>query len=300
MKKLTALTILMGMIIACNPLAFYPRLDWIITWYIDDYISLDHKQSQWVDSRLSHRLDWHCQTQLPQYAEFLRSIRRDVETGDQRLTVARLELHLERLDRYWDALLTQIGPDIVDMLVSASDAQITDLFENLEKNNRDKEIRFVEPSPPETALIRQKRMQKRLTYWLSDLTEPQQLAIAEWSRGLEPIAAEWIAHRRKLQDEVRTLLAQKNKGIEINDKLLELIVNYRRLRTDSYQQKIDVNTNLTLHLLAELLQTLTSAQKIHFSNRLESWAEDIDQLSCPPVMKTKQFMTPPTGSPLDG
>lgn len=279
---------------ACSPKVLYPRLDWLIPWYIDDYVSLDRSQRSQVSMRLNRQLDWHCHTQLPQYADFLRSLRHEIITGHS-LTIARLEDFNDRLSRYWYALLEQIGPDVADLLFSATDEQIAELFENLERENRKKEIEYVDLSPKDAAYNRQKRMQKRLEFWFSDLNESQKQAVGEWSLQLEPMAAEWIAHRRTVQKAAQQLLEQRNQSADIKGQFMELITRSRELRKSGYQRKIDINTERTLDLLAKLSQSLTPAQLAHFSGRIESMVTDIEQMSCNRPLKTDRLkMTSPS------
>ena len=277
------------MIFACSPRMLYPKLDWLIPWYVDDYISLDRSQSSLVSSRLARQLDWHCRTQLPQYAKFLQNIRRDVGNNSQPLTVERLEVYNARLTRYWYALLKQIGPDVIDILVSASNDQIAELFENLERKNREMEIDLTERSSQKITRNRQKRMQKRLRYWFSDLTAPQKQAVVEWSMHLDSIATDWIAHRRKVQDAAKRQLMHRDNSVEFEAEFLELLTNTRILRTENYQQKIEINTERTLALLVDVSNTLTPAQKTHFSNRLQSLVVDLDQMSCNPALKVDRI-----------
>jgi hypothetical protein len=288
MKKKIFVLVLISMFIGCSPKMLYPRLDWIIPWYVDDYITLDHNQTFEFSSRLSTQLAWHCRTQLTQYADFLRIIQRDIGIGDQPLTIERLKFYSDQLARYWGELIQRIGPDIIDILASASDKQIAELFENLEKKNRELEKRIIEQPPAKIIQDRQYRMQKRLRYWFSDLTDSQKQAVKEWSKGLQPIGADWIAHRRKTQDLARRLLEDRKTSVDIEAEFLELITNTKKLRSITYQQKINFNTIKTLALLVNLSKLLTVPQKTHLSNRLRSLVAELDQLSCDPTSKASR------------
>jgi len=282
MKKILVLVIWLILLSACGPRLYYPRLDWLIPWYVNDYISLEPGQSSQLRARLARQLDWHCRTQLPEYAEFLRDLRREVNDSGRPVTAERLDIYKIRLTRYWNALIRQISPDIADILFSATDEQVGELFENLEKKNREIESEFVAPPPQEIIHNRQKRMQKRLDYWLGDLTKSQLQAVTAWSLQIEPIAADRVANRRQIQAAWRHLLEGRTSRDEIQVALLGLLTNPEEFRTEKYQLKIDANTQRTLELLAYLLETLTPNQRIHLSERLESMATDFDQLSCDP------------------
>ncbi|MGA9261397.1 MAG: DUF6279 family lipoprotein, partial [Desulfobacterales bacterium] len=190
-----------------------------------------------------------------------------------------------RLTRYWNALIRQISPDIADILFSATDEQVGELFENLEKKNREIESEFVAPPPQKIIHNRQKRMQKRLEFWFAGLTRSQLQAVTDWSLQIEPIAADRVANRRRIQAAWRHLLEGRTSRDEIQAALLGLLTNPEEFRAENYQHKIDLNTQRTLELLAHLLETSTPSQRNHLSKRLESLAADFDQLSCDPASK---------------
>ena len=285
MKKILVLVIWLTFLSACGPRLYYPSLDWLIPWYVDDYISLEPGQSSRLKTQLARQLDWHCQTQLPEYAAFLRDFRREIDDSRRPVTVERLDTYKIRLTRYWNALIVQISPDIADILFSATDEQVGELFENLENKNREIESEFVAPPPEKIIHNRQKRMQKRLDFWFADLTQSQLQAVTDWSLQLEPIAADRVAYRRQVQAAGRHLLENRTNPVEYQAALRGLLTNIEEFRTENYQRKIDINTQLTLGLLANLLETLTPNQRNHLSKRLESLAADFDQLSCDPASK---------------
>lgn len=283
MKKLLLLPSVLVLIIACGPRWYYPNLDWLIPWYVDDYVSLDREQKSGLGERLERLLDWHCRTQLSEYAAFLREIRRDVV--GRTLTAERLADYNDRLVQYWNALMARIGPEAIQILVTASDAQVRELFANLERKNRELEETFVDPPRDEVLRNRQRRMEKRLRYWFSDLTDTQRTMVAEWSRRLLPISADWIDNRRKIQDEFRKLLEQRRSSKKFEDAFLALLADPASIRSDIYQKKIDINTGRTISLLIRLQNSLAPDQRNHLLDRLESLAEDLDRLSCDPAQR---------------
>lgn len=285
MKKITIVVGWLLLLSACGPRLYYPSLDRLIPWYVNDYVSLEPGQSSRLKTRLARQLDWHCRTQLPEYAEFLRDLRREVDDSSRPLTVERLGSYKNRLIRHWNALMIQISSDVAEILFSATDEQVDELFENLENKNRDIEREFVAPPPRKIIHNRQKGMQKRLDYWLAGLTDAQRRAVADWSLQIEPIAADRLAYRRQIQAAGRHLLESRTRPDEFEAALRGFLTNAEEFRTENYQRKLDLNMQRTLELLAYLLKTLTPSQRIHLSMRLESLAADFDQLSCDPRAK---------------
>ena len=52
---------------ACTTSFYYNRLDWLIPWYVDDYIDLSSEQKQSLKVKLEPYLNWHRQEELNNY-----------------------------------------------------------------------------------------------------------------------------------------------------------------------------------------------------------------------------------------
>ena len=170
----------------CGPRYIYPHLNWLVPWYVSDYISLDATQKNMLQKRLLKQLDWHCRTQLPTYAEMLRTIGREFANADQAVDFSKIRSYSLKLMKLWRELMQQIGPDITDILIIASDEQIDELFDNLAKQNREYSKENVDLPPAELSENRQKRMHKRLKYWITAPTTEQKEVISSWSKQMVP------------------------------------------------------------------------------------------------------------------
>jgi hypothetical protein len=56
----------------CSLRFAYSQLDWLVPWYVRDYVTLDAGQRGALDTRLADRLAWHCSAHIPEYAATLR------------------------------------------------------------------------------------------------------------------------------------------------------------------------------------------------------------------------------------
>ena len=282
MKKLATVIIIALSLAACGTRLVYHHLDWLIPWYVSDYISLDRDQKNILEKRLSILLDWHCRTQLPAYAVTLRALGRDLADSADPVDLATLQAYHTRILALWQELLQQISPDITDILSLASDDQISELFDNLAEQNQTFRKKYVDLPPDELIQHRQQRMVKRLKYWLSDLNPEQKQAISDWSMKLTPIADQWVQNREDIQAEARRLLDLRDDDPQFRSGMQGLIMHPENMRSAEYQHKIDINTGITLKLLVQLNQMLTEDQRSHLLGRIESLAADFDTLSCDP------------------
>ncbi len=287
MKKRLLITIVLILLMGCSTRIVYFHLDWLIPWYISDYISLDSEQKSMLEKRLLAQLDWHCRTQLPLYAEALRVLGKDLADPDNPIDIERLRYHYAKFIELWKALLREVAPDVTDILLTASDEQIDGLFANLARRNQEFREKYVDLPTEALDKNRQKQMLKRLNYWISDPTPAQKQAVAEWNAGLMPIAEEWLQNRERIQAYARSLLKKRTDSPEFRQEMLDLIVYSERLRPTAYQQKIDFNTDVTLTLLVQLDRLLTPEQRHHLLKRIEALASDLDKISCDPYSVKK-------------
>ena len=271
------------LVFGCGPGFIYPHLDWLIPWYIDDYISLNSDQSSMLKSRLMQQLDWHCRTQLSAYAEYLRDIAADFEKSA--ITYTTLESHFARLLKHWRDLMRQIAPDVADILITATDDQIEELFSNLEKENQELRAEYLDPPADELLEIRRKKMIKRLDYWISSLTEEQKLAVRDWNLQLQPLSEEWLQNRERFQADLRHLLARRADTNDFREKLSEMIIYPERSRSPEYQEKLEHNKVVTLKFIVAIDRLMTPGQRKKLVRRLNSLAKDFDRLKCEPEDK---------------
>ena len=282
MKKYFAAFILMAAVVSCGPRLIYPHLEWLIPWYISDYISLDDHQKNMLEERLLKQLDWHCRTQLTIYAATLRAIGRDFTSDNQPLGYSKMQFYNQRLRKLWQKLLLRIAPDVTDILLTASENQITELFDNLQEQNRRLKAEYVDLQPRILDENRQKRMLKRLNYWISDVTREQKEAVSAWSSELVPLSGDWLQNRELIQAEARRLLTQAKSNPSLRKSLQGLIIYPERMRSPVYQEKIDINTDITIKFMIGLDRLLSPQQRSYLKKRTESLADDFDKLSCDP------------------
>jgi hypothetical protein len=281
--KNRALIFLLAIVLAgCGPRLVYSHLDWLIPWYVSDYISLYSDQKNMLEKRLLKLLDWHCRTQLPAYATTLRALGRDLANSSEPVDATTLKTYNTKLMALWKALLQKIGPDITAILATATDAQIDELFHNLDKQNQKFKKEYVDLPPDELIQNREERMVKRTKYWISKLNPEQKQAVSDWSSQLVPIAGDWIQNRERIQSEARRLLGQRRDNPEFRTAIQELILNPENMRSAEYQRKIDIDTAVTIKLVVQLNQLLTEKQRSYLLDRIESLAADFDTLSCDP------------------
>lgn len=267
----------------CSLRMTYPNLDWLIPWYVGDYITLNPEQSGLLDKRLMHALDWHCRTQLPVYAQGLKDLANDLDDSRLPLNVERLKAYADQLNVLWREIKIQIGPEIADIMVTASDEQIAELFENLELRNNTFKAEYVDIPLDRLEQKRRKKMIRRINRWFSEITQEQKQAVVDWSAEIRPLAADGLDHRQRVMAELRNLLTTRQDDPDFKGAFVDLLTNIDQRRSALYQKNIDANTDLTLMLLAKIERSLTSTQRSYLLGRINALSADFEKLNCDPA-----------------
>ena len=261
----------------CSIRFMYRQLDWLVPWYVYDYVSLESTQRSLLEQRLLRQLEWHCTTQLPAYSEWLSEIAVDPVEA---LSRPSLDNHYQQLVRYWRILVGKLSPDIAILLATASDAQIDELMASLEKRNQESYERIVSAEPDERAQRRIRKMVKQLRRWMGPLSTVQIRRVERWGRDIGPIGLQWVESRRKWQETLRATLADRGDMDIFEPRIRELMVSPEKLWNAEFAKAVAQNEDKTLQLISKLVPMLDERQREHLKSRLTGWAEDFEVLAC--------------------
>ncbi len=266
----------------CGVRILYHQLDWLIPWQLQDYVTLDSSQRIELEVLLEERLDWHCQTQLPRYAEWLRTVENDLRNGP--LDAEWFAERAEDANLFWTELMRPLSHDAAAILGQASDTQIDELFGNLDARTREQMEVFVNREDPVLIQERAERLERRLRRWFGRMTAEQRVRILAWSEDLGLFAHEWLDNRGRWQAQLRHALDEADRRPESLQPALErLMVDPQQAWAPDSLERLERHRNATWLLLADLYQMSPPRQRDRLSNRAGSLARDFERLSCAPL-----------------
>lgn len=254
----------------------YNNLDWVIPWYVDDYVTLRGPQERLLNELVRKELGWHRTTQLPRYAAWLEELSQDVASG---FTDARLTQHLARFEEFRKALMLETATHTATLLATLSQAQIEELFDNFEAYNRRFYEEYIGESPEELQQRRIERMEGVFADWLGPLTARQRAAIAHWSRQRGSIAPALLAYRERWQARLGELLVYRTDEPRFTRDMQLLFVNPHLYSPATYLEKRERNIVLGKELFLAIMDEATPAQRARLRQKLEKYARDVIQLS---------------------
>lgn len=279
-RVLLALIFPVLVLAGCGVRFAYQHLDWLVPWYVGDYVTLDPGQKHLLDTRLAQRLAWHCSSQLGPYADLLREFETRLD-ADAPIAPVELEHYLHRGEAFWRTLMTAITPDAGALLAGLSAEQVDELAAAFDKRNRDVREEFLGGTVEERRERQIERMEERLQGWFGRLEPEQRRLVAAWSANLVPTADRWLQNREQWQVDLLAALGQRTQPA-FEAPLSSLLVTPEAAWPVQYRADVERNRALTLSLLAEVFNVANPAQREHLRGEVATWAGQFEQLACAP------------------
>lgn len=264
----------------CSSQFVYNNMDWMIHWYLDDYIDLTKPQKKIFDEKFEVWHGWHRQEELKNYAAQLREIRDIVETGN--VDQEKIQHHFDQVRGHWISLRNRISPDLSPMAQTLSQEQVAALFDTLEKENKKREEELDESeqlSDAERAKERLSGLEDNLKEWTGKLSSEQLQIVQAYSPRFESTARHWLQYRRHVQSLARTLFEQKDSNPNFEQDLLNLMSNPESHRHAELVEKNDANNVLYSQMVVEFGATLSQKQKKRLLRKIDGYIEDFEELS---------------------
>ncbi len=257
----------------------YRNLDWLISRKVNQLVDLNGDQQAWFDNQLQNTLRWHCAQELPRYHAILSELGQHLLSPN--LHTATLEADAERVEALADALLARSAPLTSGLLQRLHDDQIEELRASLAEQLAEQREELLDPPLEEQREQSAERVAKMLKYWLGRLQPEQQALIAQWARPRDGNNQIWLDNREHWHQLFFAELPTRHHS-DFSQRIHHLITDYRELQTPLYAQQEPLSKKAFMTLLVEVMQTATTKQQQHFTDRLQDLLSDLQALECEP------------------
>lgn len=280
--KLAILLVVITTLQACSAVRIgYGNAESLARWWLDHYLDFSPEQNQFVVERLARLHAWHRKTELRGYAVILGEARTLLDRTPTPADAMQLGDAMTRRVR---VVAQQALPDMAELLVSLSPAQLDHLKRRFAEKNREyAKDAGLEGGEAAQHEARAKRLLSRAEYWLGRLTEDQRSEfrrlVAQRTSGAQYWYDERLRRQRGLLD-----LAQRIR----NDKLdreaaLALLQEYAaQFESPGDPVRKAVGNALrqdTASLVVSLHAMMTPAQRKHARERIDDLLRDIADLA---------------------
>jgi hypothetical protein len=273
----TACSLLLVLLLsACTLQLIYPRLPFLVSWQIDNYLELSDEQEDWLDERLRKHLATHRENELPRYVAFSKKIQQtlNVETIDEQILI---DLGLESKQLYVD-LMHQFIDDAVELINGLSDEQVQRLVQKQKEETAEDDKEFASSNVEE-------RAEQRLENTLDDLTE----LVGRLSKDQKQLVKSFVEQRSesyllakptqaRWDQLVADALQKRHDKVYLREQLLLIFEQPESLRDPAYHAVYDRNGQLRRQMQVALFATLNTKQRAHLQKEIGQWHEDFSEL----------------------
>ena len=276
LRALLAVLVISVSTSGCTTKLAYDFLDWGLYWELKDYVKFTRDQRLLVKDEISQLIDWHRSEELPQYADQLEKLSKELKSG---ITVEQLEESYNNLRDSWQRIVIKTLPAAVDIISNLNDEQVNDFFEMLIEKEGDDAKKIEKGTNARTLKKREAYVSKKIVDVIGKLNEDQKSLIAQWALSMKPTKELSLAQAIQWRTRMQTVLAERHNEQQLENNLMVLFANPDQLRSESYRRVIEKNKRLIMQLLFDLNQTLTKQQRSKLVKKLQSYINDFRDLS---------------------
>jgi len=272
---LLGFVLLVAILSGCSATQFiYNRVDILIRWYLDDYVSLDRDQQARFTTRLDALLEWHRLEELPVYVVLLDDALVILENGVSldatRAMAARIESAAIRLQDRFLELLLSTGEDLTP-------AQRAGFIETLWAKQEEFEADRLARDDAEYRDDLEVRFDKQLRRYLGPLTDEQKSRLRQGVAAMTRLDHYWLQDRRVWISALsEILLSDEPNWVE---PVRALIASRDEALLPEYRDGIDHNGEVILQLSRDVLLLRSDKQDKKLRARLIALRDDLAALS---------------------
>lgn len=263
------------LIYGCSSKFVYNNLDWIIEWYIDDYVSLSSSQNNLVEKRLDVLHQWHRKQELIKYRNQLSKLSEDLNTipVDTKL----LDKHIQELYVHWNTMREKVSDELAMLAPELNSTQVNYLFKQLEKKNTKRLKEFKKKGLKKYNQDKQQRINENLEDYLGSVTDMQKYFVSYYVKHSHVLTIEHVEFLRGYQKELRKRFDELD-GEQLSASLLLILNDSEPYQEPSYNKKLYENRQLVVDLFHNVSDTLTPKQAAHLQHKLDDLVSLMDQL----------------------
>jgi hypothetical protein len=278
MKKIILLTCVL-LLSGCSAKFAYNNVNWLIYWYLDDYVEFNNAQEDMFDDMLGSWMTWHKQEELPKYQAQLEDIMADIKANN--VSEQSIASHRDRARQHWLRARSHVASDLVSLGATMSREQIIYFFAKLEKQNLEDEEEMNERSQlDEQERIEKwvKRNQKGIKKWTGKLSTEQKDFIETFNGRFESTGPFWLAYKREYQQQLREVFSMPTRDTAFEQSLYDLIKDPERFRSAEFQQAMDSNAQAGTEYMMGLMEMASAKQVVKLVDEIGELQKDVVNL----------------------
>jgi len=268
-----AMALAMLLLTACSSTTFvYNRLDFILPWYLDDYVELSREQKASLGQLLKPFLRWHRVQELPHYVLILREME---TTLDAEVTAEVVAGTFSELERAWLTLEEKALNWLLLLGAELSDQQIAEFLAVLQEQQLEYEEKYLDRSDAQQREDSFEDFLDTLQDYLGRLDTPQRAVLKRASADLGRMDGLWLEERA-------AWLAQLNSTLQRAPGWQQALRDTRDARETNYSPRYrDIythNLEIIQAAIASVINSRSPRQDRRLRKKLKNLREDFETL----------------------
>lgn len=271
-RKLIAVVLLTLLMAGCTMSFTYNHLDWLIPWYVDDYVDLSRQQRQLLQGQLGPVLQWHREEELESYLEILDQVEADlageITTAQVRSWADEMIAAVERVEENMVSVALEFGATL-------SDEQLSEFMASVWEEHREYEEEFLSRTDQEYIEENAENLEELLERFTGRLNDGQEATLLRAAESLQRFDAIWVEDHEKWLNTLGPLL-RREPGWE--DAVRQAYANRTRQRTPQYTELLEYNMEVVSQAIADVLNRLNDRQREHLDDEIEDMRSLVQRL----------------------
>lgn len=256
----------------------YNKADLYLYYKITGYTSFNALQKAEIRREVDRYTLWHRRDALPEYISFLHKLNSRIRDGGLRKTEEVTRIKGEMGELYRKTMAPLVRPTA--RLLSTLDAgQIEELRETLATKTRKQKEEMLYGSEQKNLVMRAERYIVMVERLVGNLDSEQEERITELSLHIPFATKLFIEQREAYQAELITLLKGKAGEEKIAALLLRWINTPEATRTPQQQRVVQAYEDGMIELTVRIYELLTYNQRNHLREKIQSYAENFQNIS---------------------
>jgi len=261
---------------ACSFKTVYNRLDYLITEYVEGMVTLDDVLEEKLEQRTLVLLEWHRNTQLKQYADWLSALQRDMAT---QLTQQQVEKRITEMDRFWRSLSAKVNDEMAQLLPLLNKAQLDELFMNIDDTNDEFREEFVDLNEEQRIEDYVERISDTYQSWIGELTDEQQHNVEHAATELVSTAELRLQRRLQWQHGIREILAEEEAAPSKTARLRQFLAGFEDIDDETMKEKSEINRGIIVRLTVQISHSMTEDQQAYFISKTNDYIRMLTELA---------------------
>ena len=269
-KRLPLIFVLL--LVGCSTTTLiYNRIDFLVPWYLGNYVELTKSQKQYLDELLIPFFSWHRYEELPKYLEIINSTKNILEGEVKPEGIATISSNVEKS---WFRLEREVLVWMTPLVSNLNDEQIQSFLQVMQKKATEYENKNLGRSDNDYRQDIYEKIRDNLQQFMGELSQQQLTVVKTYSEDMHRVDGVWLQNRKVLLVSLSSILERdsgwKERLSRINQRDDPVSRSYRETNVH--------NLDVIYHLIAEVLNTRSEKQDKRIRRQLSKYRTDIETL----------------------